>query len=230
MVSFGRLKTTAAKTAIAGRRALPTQDEERRLHRAGYARVAGIDEVGRGPIAGPVVAAAVVLPDLSGRDDDDLRLVRDSKSLTPAQRATAEALVRRIAVGVGVGEVDSREVDRLGIAPATRKAMRLALDCLPEPPSHLLIDAFPLDWRKTPYTAIVKGDALCLAISAASIVAKVHRDALMVELDVRYPEYGLAGHKGYASAGHLAAVARYGPSPVHRMTFSPFKPALFDRA
>ena len=229
MVSFGRRNTAAAKTATAERRALPTQDEERRLHRAGYARVAGIDEVGRGPIAGPVVAAAVVLPDLSGRDDD-LRLVRDSKSLTPAQRATAEALVRRIAVGVGVGEVDSREVDRLGIAPATRKAMRLALDCLPEPPSHLLIDAFPLDWRNTPCIAIVKGDALCLAISAASIVAKVHRDALMVELDARYPEYGLAGHKGYASAVHLAAVARYGPCPVHRMSFSPFKPALFDRA
>ena len=207
----------------------PTQDEERRLQLLGFARVAGIDEVGRGPIAGPVVAAAVVLPDLTGVDHPDLPLVRDSKTLSSTQLARADALVREIALGVGIGVTSPEEIDRMGIAPATRKAMRRAADELPEPPDHLLIDAFPLDWRRTPCLAIVKGDALCTAIAAASIVAKVHRDALMCELDERYPGYGLASHKGYASAVHLAAVGSLGPSPVHRKSFSPFKPALFDR-
>ena len=208
--------------------ASPTQEEERRLHAEGYATVAGIDEVGRGPIAGPVVAAAVVLPDLAGFAHDDFLLIRDSKTLTAGQRVRAEALVREIAVGVGVGECSVEEIDRIGIAPATRKAMRQALDRLPERPSHLLIDAFPLDWHRTACTPIIKGDALCTAIAAASVVAKVYRDALMETLDACYPGYGLAGHKGYASAEHLAAVAALGPCPAHRRSFSPFKPTLFD--
>ena len=206
----------------------PTQDEERRLHDAGYPTVAGIDEVGRGPIAGPVVAGAVVLPDLDGFEHEDLALIRDSKTLSKAQRDRAAALVRQIALGVGIGEASSEEIDRLGIAPATRQAMRRALEQLPQRPAHLLIDAFTLDWHRTPCMAIVKGDALCTAIAAASVVAKVHRDALMVELDDRFPGYGLGGHKGYASAEHLAAAAALGPSPAHRMSFSPFKPTLFD--
>ena len=190
--------------------------------------MAGIDEVGRGPIAGPVVAGAVVLPDLEGVERDDLPLIRDSKMLTAAQRARAERLVRELAVSVGIGVVGSGEIDRIGIAPASRKAMRRALDRLDRAPDHLLVDAFPLDWRRKPCTAVVKGDALCTAISAASIVAKVHRDRLMRRLDRRYPGYGLGAHKGYASADHLAAVAARGPSPVHRLSFSPFKPALFN--
>jgi ribonuclease HII len=223
----GRGNASAAEAAASPPTASPTQAEERRLHDAGFPTVAGIDEVGRGPIAGPVVAAAVVLPDLDGFTHDDLALVRDSKTLSPSQRERAAALVREMAIAVGVGEASSEEIDRVGIAPATRQAMRRALECLAERPSHLLIDAFPLDWRLTPCTPIIKGDALCTAIAAASVVAKVHRDAIMRELDARYPGYGLAGHKGYASAEHLAAVASLGPSPTHRMSFSPFKPTLF---
>lgn len=206
----------------------PTQDDERRLHDEGFPIVAGIDEVGRGPIAGPVVAGAVVLPDLAGFEHADLHLIRDSKTLSGAQLQRANALVREIALGAAVGESSSDEIDVLGIAPATRQAMRRALDSLPQAPTHLLIDAFPLDWNLVPCTPIIKGDALCTAISAASIIAKVYRDELMEQMDEAHPGYGLAGHKGYASADHLAAVARLGPSPIHRKSFSPFKPTLFD--
>ena len=206
---------------------LPTQYEERRLHDEGFPMVAGIDEVGRGPIAGPVVAGAVVLPDLDGYEHEDLVLIRDSKQLSAVQRERADALVRAIALDYAVGEASSEEIDVIGIAPATRKAMRRALDKLTNRPSHLLIDAFSLDWHQTPCTPVIKGDTLCTAIAAASIIAKVHRDAIMEKLDIEHPGYGLAGHKGYASPNHLAAVAQLGPSPVHRRSFSPFKPMLF---
>ena len=193
-------------------------------------RVAGVDEVGRGPIAGPVVAGAVVLPDLTSFEHEDLPLLRDSKTLRPAELRRADLLVRDIALAIGIGEASNDEIDREGIAPASRMAMRRALECLDEPPDHVLVDAFALDWKLKPCTAIVKGDALCTAISAASIVAKVYRDSLMRRLDRHYPGYGLGAHKGYASAKHLAAVAEKGPSPVHRLTFSPFKPTLFTDA
>lgn len=187
-----------------------------------------MDEVGRGPIAGPVVAGAVVLPNLDGFQHEDLELLRDSKTLTERQLSRADRLVREIALSVGVGEVSSYEIDQLGIAPASRKAMRMALGELVPSPDHLLIDAFTLDWQQKPCTAVIKGDALCTAISAASIVAKVYRDDVMRRLDGLYPGYGLRGHKGYASAEHLAALLAKGPSPVHRYSFSPLKPTLFD--
>lgn len=204
-----------------------TQAEERALWEAGYAVVAGVDEVGRGPLAGPVVAAAVVLPDLTDVDEPELHLVRDSKKLSEEQRERAAQVVRRIAVGVSIGDVSSDAVDEMGIIPATRRAMRRGLDGLPTAPDHLIVDGKAcIDWRLTPCMALVKADMLCSAVAAASIVAKVHRDGIMREMDERYPGYGFAAHKGYAAASHLRALERLGPSPIHRRTFSPLRAAL----
>ena len=204
-----------------------TQAEERALWEAGYALVAGVDEVGRGPLAGPVVAAAVVLPDLTDADDPELHLVRDSKVLSEKQRERAAQIVRRIAVSVSIGEVPSDAVDEMGIVPATRLAMRRGLDGLPTVPDYLIVDGKAcIDWRLTPCMALVKADVLCSAVAAASIVAKVHRDAIMREMDVRYPGYGFAAHKGYAAASHLRALEQLGPSPIHRRTFSPLRATL----
>jgi ribonuclease HII len=201
----------------------PTQDEEQRLWNHGYLRVAGVDEVGRGSLAGPVVAAAVVLPDLTGVHLPDLALVRDSKVLTPRQRERAADVVRSIAVGFGLGEVSSVGVDRMGIAPATRLAMCRALDRIPQAPDHLLVDALTLAWDNLPCTAVIRGDGLCTAIAAASVLAKVYRDALMRKLDAEYVGYGFAMHKGYGTRMHLSALVELGPSPIHRRTFSPMR-------
>lgn len=206
---------------------LPSQQEERRLRLAGFGRIAGIDEVGRGPIAGPVVAAAVILPDLPRRPRDTFRLVRDSKTLSERQRETADVLVRHIAIAVGIGSASVDEIDGEGIVPATKMAMRRALDALPVAPDHLLIDAVRLDWRLVPCTALPHGDARCTAVAAASVVAKVHRDALMRDLDARFPGYGFGRHKGYCSPAHLAALARLGPCPAHRRSFTPLRITLF---
>ena len=203
---------------------LPTRDEEASLHRQGYPRVAGVDEVGRGPLAGPVVAAAVVLPPSLNMDHQDFPLIRDSKTLTPSQRERGAALIQQMTTGIGIGAVSSQEIDRIGIVAATRQAMEQALQALPETPDYLLIDALPLAWRGLPCTAIIRGDQRCTAIAAASVVAKVHRDALMVEMDAHYPGYGFASHKGYASPAHLAALQLLGPCPIHRQSFKPLRP------
>jgi ribonuclease HII len=205
---------------------LPTQDTERELHAQGYLHVAGIDEVGRGPLAGPVVAAAVVLPLDLTLQQKELAIIRDSKALTARQRERADVVVRQAALAIGIGEVTAEEIDRIGIAAATRRAMSMALESLPEPPDHLLIDALQLSWRNRPCTAIIKGDMLCTAIAAASIIAKVHRDAFMVEMDALYPGYGFAGHKGYGSSGHLQALQELGPTPLHRYSFRPLRLSL----
>lgn len=201
----------------------PTQDEEQRLRSDGYLRIAGLDEVGRGPLAGPVVAAAVVLPDLRNEHDRELRLVRDSKALSPCQRERAAILVRRLAIGIGIGMAGPNDIDRLGIVSATRLAMYRAAEGLPERPDHLLVDALRLAWKNVPCTPIVHGDQQCTAIAAASVVAKVHRDALMVEFDASYPGYGFAAHKGYGTKRHLAALLRSGPTPIHRRSFAPLR-------
>ena len=188
----------------------------RALFAAGARTVAGLDEVGVGPLAGPVVAAAVVLPeriDLPGLDD--------SKRLAPAARERLAAAIRAQALAVALAEVSPAEIDAQDVLRAAQEAMRRAVAALPVLPDHALVDGRPVPGLGCPQTAIVGGDARDASIAAASIVAKVHRDALMRELDRAHPGYGLALHKGYPTAAHLAALRRLGPSPVHRRTFAP---------
>jgi ribonuclease HII len=187
-----------------------------RLLAGGARYVAGVDEVGVGPLAGPVVAAAVVLPervDLPGLDD--------SKKLKPAARERLDAAIRAQAVCWGIGEVEPAEIDRLNILHASLEAMRRAVTALAPAPDHLLVDARRVPGVSTPQTAVVHGDALDGSIAAASIVAKVHRDSLLRRLDERYPGYGLARHKGYPTPDHIAALRRLGPSEIHRRSFAP---------
>ena len=194
---------------------------ERRLRAQGIWPVAGLDEAGRGSIAGPVTAGAVVLP--HDAPDCPEAPIRDSKRLTPAQRERALRHIESIALAVGVGHCSAPEIDEIGIAPATRVAMRRALESLSLEPAYLLLDAFPLPGVVTPQLAIVRGDATCTSIAAASIVAKVARDRHMAEQDERHPGYGFARHKGYGTAEHIRNLERLGPSPIHRRTFAPLK-------
>jgi ribonuclease HII len=198
-------------------------EQERELWAAGYRWLAGLDEAGRGAWAGPVVAAAVVLP--AERNDIDSLLygVRDSKVLTPRQREALFPLIHKAALGVGVGMASSRFIDRWGIVPATRQAMAMAVHNLPLEPHYLLIDALKLPDVQLPQRALIKGDAHVLSIAAASIVAKVFRDRLMVALGDYYCGYGFAAHKGYGTAAHRAALQRLGPCTEHRMSFAPLR-------
>jgi len=187
---------------------------ERVLWRQGVTRVAGIDEAGMGPLAGPVVAAAVVFPphvELAGVDD--------SKRLdAPTRTRLAEQIRKRAAVGVGVASVG--EIDRLNVYQASLVAMRRAVESLAEEPQHLLVDARTLPGLSMPQNDFQKGDGINYSIAAASIVAKTHRDGLMEALDREHPGYGLARHKGYPTPEHQAAIRRLGPSPIHRRSFS----------
>jgi len=196
---------------------------ERELWGTGLVRVAGVDEVGVGPLAGPVVAAAVVLP-----PDIKLNGVRDSKILSSAQRQALDARIRERALAIGLGVVGVEEIDRLNIYQASLRAMASAVAALPLAPDHLLIDG---RGRRLPgcaiaQTTIVDGDRLVYSIAAASIVAKVHRDRLMRELDERYPGYGFARHVGYATAAHLKALGELGPCAIHRRSFAPVRVLL----
>ena len=198
----------------------PGLDFEQPLWQAGCAWVAGIDEAGRGALAGPVSAAAVVLPadpSISSR----LFGVRDSKLMTALQRATFARIIRDFAVSCGVGFASSEEIDTVGIVPATRLAAQRALQQLDCVPGHLLLDWLFLPDVDQPQTSLVKGDRRSLSIAAASVLAKASRDALMIELDCQYPGYGLAGHKGYGTERHRAALERLGPSPIHRRSYRP---------
>ena len=203
------------------RKRRPSYREESALLEAGYTLVAGLDEVGRGPLAGPVVAGAVMLPaDPRGRW---LRQIRDSKQLTPAQRREAADILADKALSMATGLASHEEIDRVGIVAATRLAMSRAINALPLQPQFLLLDAFPLPDVDIPQKAIVHGDALCLSIAAASIIAKVERDGMMIENDDLYPGYGFASHKGYASSYHIEALRDRGPSPIHRRSFAPVR-------
>ena len=201
----------------------PDLSEERKLWARGRTRVTGLDEAGRGAWAGPVVAAAVILPP----DLPDLRKalepVRDSKLLTPHQRDVCYDLVLGHALACGVGSVPAGEIDRVGIVPATREAMRQAIQALPSAPDYLLIDFLTLPQVPVPQRAIPKGDVRSLSIAAASIVAKVTRDRWMISLDERVPGYGLAQHKGYGTPQHLAALHLLGPTWHHRHSFAPIR-------
>ena len=188
----------------------------RSLRRQGARLVAGVDEVGMGPLAGPVVAAAVVLPDAV-----DLPGLDDSKRVNRARREKLARRVHEQALALCIAEVDEREIDRLNIYRAGLEAMRRAVAGLSEEPDHVVVDARTIPGLSAPQTAIVGGDALDGSIAAASIVAKVYRDATMQRLDAVHPGYGFARHKGYPTPEHLAALRRLGPSPSHRRSFGP---------
>ncbi|MBI5802590.1 MAG: ribonuclease HII [Verrucomicrobia bacterium] len=207
---------------------------ERTLLAKGIWPVAGVDEAGRGPLAGPVLAAAVILPDVFVRDGmpPDLTGLNDSKQLSAEQR---EAFFLRLttdpAIRFGLGRIDPPQIDAINILQATHAAMNLALAALsqsPQPPAHVLVDGLHVRSIRMSQTAIVKGDSLSYSIAAASILAKVTRDRLMQEFDAQFPGYGFARHKGYGTSEHLGAIRCLGPCPIHRRSFSPFRPVELE--
>lgn len=190
---------------------------ERELRARGFAAVAGVDEVGRGCLFGPVVAAAVILS-----PEHPLRGLDDSKLLEPERRETLAARIRERAVAWATAAVDAATIDCINIHQASRLAMKTAVERLDPAADFVLTDAFPLD-LPIPQKPLVKGDARCHAIAAASILAKVHRDHWMRVWDEVYPEYGLSQHKGYGTPEHLRALLQYGPTPLHRLSFEPVR-------
>lgn len=197
----------------------PDLSFETKLWAEGIRYIAGIDEAGRGALAGPVCAAAVILP-ASSALQDLLTGVRDSKEMSPDKRKTWARRIACTAVSYGIGFAEAAEIDAIGIAPATRLAALRALENLCLPPQHLLIDYLSLFESPLPQTSLVKGDARCLSIAAASVMAKTARDTLMCRLHLDYPAYGFDRHKGYGTQEHRQVLAVLGPSPVHRRTFN----------
>jgi ribonuclease HII len=196
---------------------------EQALRYRGFRAIAGVDEVGRGALFGPVVAAAVILPE---RTSVLARAgLKDSKQLTREQRESLDRRIRACAIAICVAEVDAVTIDRINIYQATRLAMLEAVAGLPAAPDHLLIDAMRVD-HPCPQTRLFYGDALSLSIAAASVVAKVHRDRLCRELDEVHPGYGLASHKGYATPEHRRSLAALGPTPLHRRSFAPVRASV----
>ena len=190
---------------------------EKAAQTKGATRVAGVDEVGRGALFGPVVAAAVVLP-----EGCRIRGLRDSKQLSPEDRERLAGIIESRALGIAIHEIDAATIDRVNIYQATRLAMRAAVEALTPAPDHLLIDAMRLDLACA-QTSIIYGDSLSLSIAAASVVAKVYRDRRMCAYHREFPQYGLDSHKGYSTPEHLDALRRHGPSPLHRYTFRPVR-------
>jgi ribonuclease HII len=198
-----------------------------------YRRVAGLDEAGRGPLAGPVVAAAAILDRDWALSEQDgvLKGLTDSKQLSESRREAFSRLLHaetNVAIGIGVSEAD--EIDRINILRATHLAMSRAVMSLPDRPDFVLVDGLPVQGLSCRSESIVKGDSLSLSIAAASVVAKVFRDARMCELDELYPVYGFARHKGYGTKAHLAALYEHGPCPEHRRSFAPVREAEENRS
>lgn len=222
---MGSLRTAhAVSAATAKQRMLKllvcSDAPEQALRYHGFRAIAGVDEVGRGALFGPVVAAAVILPErLGGLARAGLK---DSKQLTREQREKLDRRIRKCALAFSVAEVDAETIDRVNIYQATRIAMLAAVEGLAIMPDHLLIDAMRLD-HPCPQTRLFYGDALSLSIAAASVVAKVHRDRLMREMDVVHPGYGLAAHKGYGTPEHRRQLRELGPCALHRRTFAPVR-------
>lgn len=189
---------------------------ERTYRERGCRWIAGLDEAGRGPLAGPVVAAAVILP-----EDFDATGLNDSKKLTPEERLTLRRRIEQDALAIGIGIVDHDYIDRHNILQATYEAMRRAVAGLNPTPDQLLVDAVRIPGVSVPQESIIKGDALSHSIAAASIIAKTERDQWMVREGASYPEYGFERHMGYGTPDHLAALERWGPSPIHRKSFAP---------
>lgn len=187
----------------------------------GYQLIAGVDEVGLGPLAGPAVAAAVMLPvgvKLPG--------LNDSKKLRPEQREALDRLIRRRALALSVNAIGPELIDKHGLIRARQLAMKGAVESLPAAAEYLLVDAWDVPDVAVPQMCVIKGDATCASIMAASVVAKVFRDRLMIEYDSQYPGYGFALHKGYATRSHREALRALGPSPIHRMSWAPIRAVL----
>ena len=199
---------------------------ERWLAEGGFQAIAGLDEAGRGSWAGPLVAAAVILPPPTPALARRLQGLRDSKQLSAAQRERLAHVISSVALGVGLGRVPPGAIDLLGLSIAGRLAMQRAVQALPERPDYLLIDAFPLPSADCLQEAIVFGDALCRSIAAASVVAKVERDRLLDSLGQRYPGYGFPDNKGYGTRQHLRALKELGPTPEHRFSYAPVRAVL----
>ena len=205
---------------------IPNSDHEKALRTRGYSFIAGVDEAGRGALAGPVVAGAVVLPTdatFSWLDD-----VRDSKQLTPKQREVLSPQIQSGALAWSVGVVPSEVIDVIGIAAATFTAMRQAVRQLSKRPDYVLVDYFTVPRLGIQQKGVRNGDDSCLSIACASIIAKVARDTLMRQLDDTFPGYGFARHKGYGTAGHLECLRKLGPCRVHRASFAPVLSEEFD--
>jgi ribonuclease HII len=208
-VSAATRKLRMLRTLVCGNK------YEKAARSQGATTIAGVDEVGRGALFGPVVAAAVILP-----PDTRIRGLRDSKQLVREDRERLAKVVECKALAISIAEVDAETIDRVNIYQATRIAMSSAVARLSFAPDHLLIDAMRLD-LECAQTSIIYGDSLSISIAAASVIAKVYRDGRMRELDREYPQYGLASHKGYSTPQHLAALEKHGPCPLHRKSFSP---------
>ena len=210
---------------------MPDLSLETEFRLQGHQLIAGVDEAGRGPLAGPVAAAAVILPpDLTG-DEPWLAAIDDSKRLTERRRTEAATLIRENALACAVEMISAETIDRIGVGRAVIDAMLAAVNRLQPAPDALLLDWVPIKECPLPYRTVVKGDARSLSIAAASILAKVSRDELMVQAEGCYPGYGFARHKGYATRAHLRCLSELGPSPIHRRSFSPLRQAaLIDDA